>query len=416
MTFFVDYFGCRANQAEVQEWIVALEEKGYRLVSSPEEAALGILNTCSVTARAERDVLRSLQKVYRTSHIPWLITGCTVTQQGEVLRQRYPSFTFVPNAEKEDLVARVEALLGPGNNVLHHSAFRSRIFLKVQDGCNFRCAYCIVPQLRGRSRSLKVDEVVAMARHYVDLGYREVVLSGVNLSSYGYDLFPGVNLLDLLKPLAAIEDLAFLRLSSLDPRYLGWEIVKGLADIPKLAPSFHFSFQSGSSGVLKRMNRGSKAEDYLKVLGEFRHFFPRANLGADLITGFPEETQEEHEETMAFLRRSSLNYLHIFPYSPRPGTRAAGMRLVPGHLVNGRQKELNHWNSQIRLEYRESFLGEALNGILVEEHPRHSTVITENFLTLRTGPAQGYRRRPVRVRLSRVVNETICEGVLLGFA
>ena len=240
MKFYVDYFGCRSNQAEIQEWILELENAGYMLTSAVEEADFGILNTCSVTEKAEKDIFRYINKVYHKADTRWVITGCTVSKEKARLRERYKNYCFFDNKEKENLVESIKELFPVEDNIVYHSAFRSRIFLKVQDGCNFRCSFCIVPSLRGKSRSLPIAEIVKKARHYSALGYKEVVLTGINLSSYGYDIFPRENLLNLIKELKKIKALEFIRLSSLDPRYIRYSFIKELSLIKKIADSFHF--------------------------------------------------------------------------------------------------------------------------------------------------------------------------------
>ncbi|MCP5108486.1 MAG: MiaB/RimO family radical SAM methylthiotransferase [bacterium] len=414
MNFYIDYFGCRTNQAEIQEWIVELENSGYRLTHDISEADFGILNTCSVTERAEKDIFKFINKAYRNTNTKWIIAGCTVSKEKERLRGKYKNYFFFDNSEKQDVVDFIkEKFPAQDDNVIYHSAFRSRIFLKVHDGCNFRCSYCIVPFLRGKARSLPAAEIIEKARYFAALGYREIVLTGVNLSSYGYDLFPRENLLNLVKELRKIRPLDFIRLSSLDPRYIRYDFVKELSYIKKIAGSFHFSFQSGSDPVLKRMKRGSKVFEYQKILELFRDFFPDANLGADLLLGFPGETEKEFRETLDFFTESRLNYAHIFPFSPREGTKAALMEQLPHNVVSKRVKELKEVNRLKRMAYRERFRDRIVTGILIEENPNYALVVTSNFLSVRVPPVQGYKKRTVKVKIGRIVNENICEGIVL---
>jgi len=414
MKFYVDYFGCRANQAEIQDWITDLEECGYQLTSSLEDARFGILNTCSVTEKADKDIHRFINRVYKKTNIKWIITGCTVSKEKSKLSERYKNYYFFDNKEKPNLVEEIKRLFPTEDeNIIYHSAFRSRIFLKIHDGCNFRCSYCIVPFLRGKAISIPPDEVVAKAKYFVSLGYREIVLTGINLSSYGYDLFPRENLLNLVQQLSKIKRLSFIRLSSLDPRYIRYNFVKELSYIDKLAESFHFSFQSASNTVLKRMKRGSKSMDYARILDYFTRFFPEANYGADILTGFPGETDREYMETLNFVRESQLNYMHIFPYSPREGTKAALLEPVASHIVQKRAKELKEANKLMRLSYRERFRDRVLTGILTEENENYAMIVTSNFLSVRVPPIRGYKKKKVKVRITRIVNENICEGKLV---
>jgi threonylcarbamoyladenosine tRNA methylthiotransferase MtaB len=410
MKFYVEYFGCRANQAETQEWIIDLEASGYQLTKNITGADFGIINTCSVTERADKDIYRFINRVYKNTNIKWIVTGCTVSKEKDLLQDRYRHYYFFDNREKQNLVQKVKEIFPLENNIIYHSAYRSRIFLKVHDGCNFRCSYCIVPFLRGKAVSLPTTEIIARAKYFVSLGYREIVLTGINLSSYGYDLFPRENLLNLIQELNNIKRLAFIRLSSLDPRYIRYNFVKELSYIERLADSFHFSFQSASNSVLKRMKRGSKSFEYKKILDQFHGFFPEANIGADILVGFPEETDKEFRETLNFVRESPLNYIHIFPFSPREGTRAASMEQLPQNIVQKRVNELREANKLMRLNYRERFRDKIQEGILIEEDPNYSMVITKNYLSVRVQPVRGFKKKKVRVKIERIVNENLCEG------
>lgn len=413
MRFFVNYFGCRANQAEIQDWIIDLENAGYELTSSLEDADFGILNTCSVTEKADKDVVKYLNRVYKKSNIKWIVAGCSVSKETGSLKDRYHDYIFLDNSEKADMVERVRQIFPVDSNIIYHSAFRSRAFLKIQDGCNFRCSYCIVPLLRGKSVSYKPEEIYKKAAYYAALGYREIVLTGINLSSYGFDLFPRESLLDIVRIIDEIEGIDLVRLSSLDPRYLSYDFVKELSNISKVAPSFHFSFQSGSNSVLKRMKRGSKAEDYLKILNEFRGFFPDANYGADFIFGFPEESEREYQETVDFINNSGLTYMHLFPYSPREGTKAASMPLVADNIVQRRMKEVQEINRTVKVRYRESFINRAVSGILIEENSNYSMVVTDNFLSVKVPPVEGFKKRSVKVKIEKVINDNLCEGAII---
>jgi threonylcarbamoyladenosine tRNA methylthiotransferase MtaB len=410
MKFVAECFGCRSNQAELQEWIVELEKRGYELTTAAGEANFGVVNTCSVTERAEKDVLRFVARAYRHTRIPWLVAGCTVSRDRAALDRRYRDYFFFDNRQKARLVEAVAELFPADDRLVYHSAFRSRVFLKVQDGCNFRCSYCIVPSLRGKARSLDKGEVLAKVRHYAALGYREVVFSGINLSSYGYDLFPRQTLLDLVGEVQRVRGVEIIRLSSLDPRFIRYQFVKELAAVPKLADSFHFSLQSGSDSVIRRMNRGSRAAEYLKILAQFREYFPEANLGADFIVGFPGETEREFRETVAFLQQAPLNYLHVFPFSPRPGTKAAVLEPVPPAVVRARAAELKELGLQMKLAYRDRCRGKTFSGILIEENDHYALVVTRNFLSVRVPPVRGFRKKKLHVRVERVLNENLCEG------
>jgi threonylcarbamoyladenosine tRNA methylthiotransferase MtaB len=410
MKFIVECFGCRSNQAEVQEWITQLESLGYELTTAAGEATFGILNTCSVTEKAEKDVLRFIGRTYRHTAVKWLIAGCTVSRERTVLGQKYKNYFFFDNQEKKQLVQSVSELFPLDSRMIYHSAFRSRVFLKVQDGCNFRCSYCIVPSLRGKAQSLDKEEIMAKVRRYAGLGYREVVLTGINLSSYGYDLFPRQTLLGLVEEIQRVRGVEIIRLSSLDPRFIKYSFVKELGGFSKVADSFHFSLQSGSDAVIRRMNRGSRGAEYLKILACFRKFFPEANLGADFIAGFPGESEKEFQETLAFIHAAPLNYLHVFPFSPRPGTKAAALEALPPQVVRARAAEMQELGVQMKLAYRDRCRGKTFAGILIEENPNYALVVTRNFLSVRVPPVRGFKKKKLSVRIEGIVNENLCAG------
>ena len=414
MKFFVSYFGCRSNQAEIQDWVIKLENLGYRLVKNPDDADFCILNTCSVTHKAERDVLRFINKNYKKTNSRWIIAGCTVSKEKKELETKYKNYIFLTNKEKENLTDIVKNDFSFDSNIIHHSSYKSRIFLKIQDGCNFRCTFCIVPSLRGKSRSLKTEDIVKKAEYLVSLGFKEIILTGINLSSFGYDLFPRENLIGLVNELSKIKKLKLIRLSSLDPRFIKYEFIKQLSEIgEKVSQSFHFSFQSGSNSVLKRMNRASKVIDYIKIMNTFKKFFPDANYGGDIIVGFPDESESEFNDTFEFIRESGLNYLHIFPFSPREGTKAFFMKPVKSQLVKKRMDILKEYNREIKIRYKEKFISKELSCIIIEENDDYSLALTTNYISVRVNPSKGYKKDFVNVKINRVINDNICEGELI---
>lgn len=413
MNFYVKSFGCRTNQAEIQDIIINLEARGYKYTDDIRRSDFCILNTCSVTENAERKTIKFIDRAYKNYSSTWFIVGCTVTKDREILESKYKNFFFVDNREKEHLTEIVQSKFPVNKNIIFHSTFRSRIFLKIQDGCNFRCSFCIVPSLRGKATSTPATRILEKAEFYSSLGYREIILTGINLSSYGYDLFPRENLLGLVQRLNEIKDIGLIRLSSLDPRFIRYNFIKELSKIPKLAESFHFSFQSGSNAVLRRMNRGSKTLEYRKILNDFLSFFPHANYGADIMVGFPGETDKEFLETLEFIKSGSLNYIHIFPYSPREGTKAFFKDPVPVHIVSRRLQALREVDKDLRITFRENQKEKVLPGIIIEENDQCSYITTKNFFRVKVGPTRGLKKRLVEVKIDRVIDENECEGYLV---
>ncbi len=413
MNFYVKSFGCRTNQAEIQDIIIKLEASGYKYTNDIVKSSFCILNTCSVTENAERKTIKFIDRAYKSYDKTWLIIGCTVTKEKSELELKYKKYIFIDNKNKNRLPDIVKSKFPVHENIIYHSTYRSRIFLKIQDGCNFRCSFCIVPSLRGKAKSTPAAQILEKAKFYSALGYKEIILTGINLSSFGYDLFPRENLLNLVKGLDKIKDLGLIRLSTLDPRFIRYDFIKELSKISKLAESFHFSFQSGSNSVLRRMSRGSKILEYHKILHDFFSFFPLANYGSDIMVGFPGESEKEFLETLDFVKTSPLNYIHIFPYSPREGTKAFFKDPVPANIVNKRLKELKDVDKTLRINFRESQREKILQGIIVEENDTCSYVTTKNYFRVKVKPTRGLKKRLVEVRIDRVIDENECEGYLV---
>lgn len=410
MNFYVYYFGCRTNQAEIQEWITDLENSGYRRTNSLKDADFAILNTCSVTEKAEKDVIKYIEKIYKNTNIKWFIAGCTSTKEENILSKRYKNYSFLNNTKKKTLADIVKEEFPVNDNIIFHSHFRSRIFMKIQDGCNFNCTFCIVPSLRGKSFSFTIPYLTEKAKYYASLGYKEIILAGINLSSYGYDLFPRKNILDLIKELGKITGIELIRLSSIDPRFIRFDFVKELSQTKKIALSFHFSFQSGSNSVLKRMKRSSKVEEYKKIMADFKNFFPNANYGSDFIIGFPGETEREYHDTLEFIKKCGLNYLHAFPFSPRAGTKAAEMKRINSKTMKKRVEEFKELNKELRLRYKEMFRKKITEGIVISEDKENSLVVTSNYLMVKVPILKGYQKRIINVKITKIVNENLCEG------
>ena len=223
MKFYPNYFGCRTNQAEIQEWIIELENSGYRLSSNLSDADFGILNTCSVTERAEKDVLRFLKKVYKKTNDKWIITGCTVSKEKKALQNKYKNYFFLNNTDKEHLVNSIKKIFPINKNIIYHSSFRSRIFLKIQDGCNNYCSFCKIPLARGKERSKKPEEIIDDISSFIKNGYEEVVLTGINLGSYNYNETTFYKLLQIIYEY--FPDIRF-RISSIEPQYIDNKFLK----------------------------------------------------------------------------------------------------------------------------------------------------------------------------------------------
>lgn len=376
--------GCKVNAYETEAMQQLLEEAGYEIVPFQEKADVYVINTCSVTNIADRKSRQMLHRAKKMNPDAVVVAaGCYVQAAGEELKKDAAIDVIIGNNRKKDLVPLLDeyfagkhveedSLIDIGKTreyeALHINkiADHTRAFIKIQDGCNQFCSYCIIPYTRGRVRSRKPEEIMEEIKGLVDKGYREVVLTGIHLSSYGLDL-DGITLLDLMVKIDKIQGLERLRLGSLEPRIVTEEFTRTLAGLRTICPHFHLSLQSGCDATLKRMNRRYTTEEYEKGCQILRKYFDRPAITTDVIVGFPQETEEEFARTIEFLKRIHFYEMHVFKYSRRAGTRAADM---PGQLTENQKGQrsdvLLKLDQEMSLEYRKSFLGEEKE-VLMEE-------------------------------------------------
>lgn len=376
--------GCKVNAYETEAMQQLLEEAGYEIVPFQEKADVYVINTCSVTNIADRKSRQMLHRAKKMNPDAVVVAaGCYVQAAGEELKKDAAIDVIIGNNRKKDLVPLLDeyfagkhveedSLIDIGKTreyeALHINkiADHTRAFIKIQDGCNQFCSYCIIPYTRGRVRSRKPEEIMEEIKGLVDKGYQEVVLTGIHLSSYGLDL-DGITLLDLMVKIDKIQGLERLRLGSLEPRIVTEEFTRTLAGLRTICPHFHLSLQSGCDATLKRMNRRYTTEEYEKGCQILRKYFDRPAITTDVIVGFPQETEEEFAQTVEFLKRIHFYEMHVFKYSRRAGTRAADM---PGQLTENQKGQrsdvLLKLDQEMSLEYRRSFLGEEKE-VLMEE-------------------------------------------------
>lgn len=400
-SFSIQNFGCRVNQAEAFSWAEELELGGMRREDNPVRADCVVVNTCTLTARADRDVRKFIRRISRLNPAARLIiTGCSVDGGALCPGDLAPGTLLLSNPAKAELAPMVlsglKTAVGPADKPL-----RSRALLKAQDGCDLSCTFCIIPSVRGRSRSTPREEVLAGARRLIDRGFREIVLCGIHLSSYGLDLHPEDSLAGLLRSLLELEGLGMLRLSSLDPRDLDDGLTDLITGDPHVCPHFHLSLQHASDRILKLMGRGSTSSEYGRILRRLRERSPDAALGADMIVGFPGEEEADFERLVEFARGSSLDYLHVFPYSPRPGTRAAGWVQGNDSEKSRRASVLRRVSEEKRRVFEERFIGQELKGVIVRKDAQGAEVLTSNYISARLEACSGRPGGEVRIRITR---------------
>lgn len=396
-TFFIQNFGCRATQADGAALETALERSGLETVRERGQADLVILNTCTVTASADEDVRQTVRRVRRENPAARiLVTGCYAQRAPEELAAM-PGVTWVvgnshkvriPEILQEeiattpyhgqifvgDIFAQQEFLAAPVEDA---AGDRTRPNLKIQDGCSNRCSFCIIPSVRGRSRSAQPDEVVERVLR-LSLRYREVVLSGINLGRWGREAGIQMRLADLVRRLLEETAIERLRLSSIEPMDLSDDLLGLMASSPRVAGHVHAPLQTGSDSVLRRMRRKYRPRHYEERIRKARALMPDAAIGADVMVGFPGETDEEFEENRSFIDSLPFTYLHVFTYSGRPGTPAAEMLgQVPIPVRKHRNRILRELAAHKNLEFRRRMVGKRLSVVTLEQE---GIALSDNYL------------------------------------
>ncbi len=354
--------GCRVNQYESDAMTEKLRERGFELVPFGEECDVAIVNTCTVTGESDRKSRNFIRRAKKCAKYV-ITTGCFAQAFPEEAAKL--SDAVVGNGRKSAIAEIAENLAAAGKftDVTDISTAvydetpiskpkRARTFIKIEDGCENRCAYCIIPKARGAVRSRPADDVLAEVKKIADAGCREMILTGIETASYGRDL-KSFGLAELIRKVSEVDGVERIALGSLDPSCMTEEFVRAVAQIPQVLPHFHLSVQTGCTRTLNRMRRRYTAEKVLENMERTRKYIPDVTFSADVITGFPGETDEDFEETVEFFRRADFLHLHIFPYSVREGTEAAGLPdQVPENIKRERAARL----AEMQAEKQRNFL------------------------------------------------------------
>jgi threonylcarbamoyladenosine tRNA methylthiotransferase MtaB len=459
-TFYVENFGCRATQADGAAIEQQFRKLGLKRADTSSGAQIVILNTCTVTASADQDARAAIRRIHRENpHCQIVVTGCYAQRAPEEIAQLPGVAQVIGNSHKHRLgeiasqgfvpLDRFQSQNGPGctensifvSDIFAHTELlaapvfdaaneRTRPNLKVQDGCNNRCSFCVIPYVRGNSRSMPIARILEEVNALVDAGYREVVISGINLGQWGRDLaaktrhrratFP-----DLVRSILLHTSLEKLRISSVEPMDWSDELIQLVAESPRVAKHAHVPMQSGSDRVLRRMHRKYRPWHYREKIEKIRRAMPTAAIGADVMVGFPGETNSDFEETRRMIEELPFTYLHVFTYSPRPGTPAAGMRdQVPVPTVRVRNRVLRELAARKKLAFMRSFIGKPLEAITLKSTDgRHvlecappandaafTEALTDNYLKLRL------TEKHEANRWLRADIEDVQDGMLIGVA
>jgi threonylcarbamoyladenosine tRNA methylthiotransferase MtaB len=413
--------GCRLNFSEIDSYARHLRAAGHVIVADPEEADIVLVNTCSVTAKAASDSRQRIRQAARNGSSRVIVTGCWSTLEPQKA-SRLPGVRHViPNQQKDNLlevVAQKDPALFDIEPIarfpLRGMRLRTRAFIKVQDGCDNRCTFCVTTLARGQGRSKPAAEVVAEIRQLLEQGVKEVVLTGVHLGSWGRDLTHARSLKDLLAQILDETDPARLRLSSLEP----WDIEPDFFQLwkdPRLCPHLHLPLQSGCGDILRRMARKVTPQSFQKLVDAAREAIPDISISTDVIVGFPGEEEEFFNQSVEFIRQIGFADGHVFAFSPRPGTAAAGMSgRVPPTIIKQRSRRMRQVFKAAKQTFAQQFLGNIVN-VLWEASP----TLDNSGWTL-----SGYSQHKLRVRahspqrlwnhISQVEIKTQRKGVLEG--
>ena len=420
--------GCKVNQYESQAMLGKLEEAGYTRAPAAE-ADVVVVNSCTVTAQSDSKVRQTLRRVrHQNPRAVLVLTGCmpqafpekaaSLSEADIVLgnteRRRLPQVLERYFRDRQRLVEIKEHPAGEVFEPLQVADFhdRTRAFVKIEDGCNRFCSYCIIPYARGRVRSKPLEELREEIARLSQNGYREVVLTGINLSAYGQEL--GLHLCDGVEAACAVPGIARVRLGSLEPEQLEPAVIARLAKQEKLCPQFHLSLQSGCDATLRRMNRHYTCGEYARIVENLRHAFENAAITTDVMVGFPGETPEEFAASLAFVKHIGFAKVHVFPYSRRPGTPAARAPMqVTGSEKTARSREMIRAACESRLAFHQAQVGR-VEEVLFEQRSRQGLFegYTRNYTPVLVKTEENLHGLLRQVRLTHG-DENACQGVLL---
>ncbi len=399
MKVYFTTFGCKVNQYETQEMSELLVKAGFTITTSPTLADIIIVNSCTVTAEGVRKVRQTVRKLKKNNmNAVMVLTGCASQAEPDVIINDLPEIdVLMGNRNNTDIVnilkkyfenkttlnahichSRDDDFIGTGITKFDG---HTRAFLKIQDGCDRYCSYCLIPYARGFSRSKPLEDIDSELKALNENGYKEIVFVGINLSDYGKGTEH--SLPDALALAEKYDNIKRIRLGSLEPDHITREMIKKLANLNKLCPQFHISLQSGSDSVLKKMNRHYTANEYKVLTENLRDVFPDATITTDILTGFPTETEEEFLETVEFAKTIKFEKAHIFPYSVREGTKAAKLPQLTNAIKENRAKILTDITNETRKEYLKQQIGKTVNVLFETDKEDYSEGYTENYTPVR---------------------------------
>jgi threonylcarbamoyladenosine tRNA methylthiotransferase MtaB len=396
MKVAIQTLGCKVNQSESAAIEGLLRNNNYEVVKHNDSPDVCIINTCTVTAKSDYQSRQLIRRAVK-SGARVIATGCYTQLKPDDLSKIDGLSLMIGNSEKTNIIDHIKKLstknsgtsitiARPGSPLLYQPYYssRSRAFLKIQDGCNFSCSYCTVPLARGRSRSLKPEDVMLSVKKLYDSGYREIVLTGIHIGSYGIDIRPGNFLIDIVKEIVSSFPDIRIRLSSIEPQEFDEDILSLMKD-GNVCRHLHFPLQSGSDRMLKLMNRGYSTHNYAQLINRVSTAYPEISIGADIIAGFPGESDEDFHDTVKFVNDLPLSYFHIFPYSKRPNTKASiSADHVDEKIKKERVKILLDISNKKKYNYMKRNIHKDLNVIVEQKSEKTGSyrVLSDNYLKI----------------------------------
>ncbi len=430
------HYGCKTNQYESNAMAQQFKKAGYEIVNFDEEADVYIVNTCTVTNisdRKSRQILRRAKQMNKDGIL--VVTGCYAQVAKEELKQYEEIDLILGNNEKKEIVDYIERYKNEKQNdnnedyqkdtvtdVMMQKEYlefgstvyteKARTVIKIQDGCDRFCTYCIIPYARGRVRSRKIENIEEEIKEIAKLGIKEVVLTGIHIASYGKDFKEDLGLIDLLERINAIDGIERIRLGSLEPKLITEEFVIRLSKLEKICNHFHLSLQSGCIDTLKRMNRRYTPDEFKEAVKLLRNYFSEVILTADVIVGFPGETDEEFNQTYDFLKEIKFYKIHTFKYSQRAGTKAENFPdQVSPEMKDIRSKKVIELSNKIQQEYNKSYIGKIVDVLVEEREGEYYKGHTKNYMYVAIKDTdKDLEGKIIKVKINSTEN-----GLLVGF-
>ncbi len=417
--------GCKVNQYETEAMMELFQQRGYNIVDYNARADIYIVNTCTVTSRGDAKSRALIRKAVRLNKDAIIaVVGCYPQTSPEAVIS-IPSVDIVAGtSERNRIVELVEDYLKNGDKIInvrdirkdrefeslnvHKNRNRTRAYLKIEDGCDLYCTYCIVPYARGPVRSRPYEDVLSEARRLADVGFKELVITGIHISSYGRDI-GGVGLAGILKGINEIDGISRVRLSSLEPRLLTEDVIREMASLEKLCRYFHISLQSGSDGTLARMHRRYTSGEYREIVNNLRRYIPNVAVATDIMVGFPGETDAEFAESYDFVREMNFSHMHVFSYSPRRGTKAYGYEdQVDKKVKEKRSRAMRELARRMKDGFNRQFIGETMN-VLFENDTGGGLYegLTDNYIRVLAKGDESIRNTILPVKFTELCGQDV---------